>query len=95
MDVGFAFGNFITPVLRANPCENVVIEVGVAEIDQQNDRLFSQKIAGCVFLGEEGPVDVASIAYDLLVVLVLGDAIEEGLGLWKISELIDAFRLVT
>lgn len=26
MDVGFAFGNFITPVLRANPCENVVIE---------------------------------------------------------------------
>ena len=26
MEVSFAFGNFITPVLRANPCENVVIE---------------------------------------------------------------------
>ncbi len=26
MEVGFSFGNFITPVLRANPCENVVIE---------------------------------------------------------------------
>lgn len=26
MEVSFSFGNFITPVLRANPCENVVIE---------------------------------------------------------------------
>lgn len=26
MDVSFVFGNFVTPVLRANPCENVVIE---------------------------------------------------------------------
>lgn len=26
MEVGYSFGNFITPVLRANPCENVVIE---------------------------------------------------------------------
>ncbi len=28
-EVSFAFGNFITPVLRANPCENVVIEAFV------------------------------------------------------------------
>ncbi len=26
MEVSFSFGNFITPVLRATPCENVVIE---------------------------------------------------------------------
>lgn len=29
VEVGFRFGNFITPVLRANPCENVVIEAFV------------------------------------------------------------------
>lgn len=28
-EVSFSFGNFITPVLRANPCENVVIEAFV------------------------------------------------------------------
>ncbi len=26
MDVSFGFGNFVTPVLRSNPCEHVVIE---------------------------------------------------------------------
>ncbi len=25
-EVGFTFGNFITPVLRENPCENVIVE---------------------------------------------------------------------
>lgn len=29
VEVGFRFGNFITPVLRSNPCENVVIEAFV------------------------------------------------------------------
>lgn len=29
MDVSFGFGNFVTPVLRANPCEHVVIEAMV------------------------------------------------------------------
>ena len=24
--VGYTFGNFVTPVLRANPCENIVLE---------------------------------------------------------------------
>lgn len=26
IEVGFSFGNFVTPVLRGNPCEHVVIE---------------------------------------------------------------------
>lgn len=29
VDVGFSFGNYVTPVLRGNPCEHIVIEAFV------------------------------------------------------------------